>query len=280
MKRTHDRIIVNPLVKYYGLGDFAKLDVGVFFPPLLCYPPLMNKTKFLIVASTIAIILVALVVYGDKKIEPNQPLEAVVDSITTTTDTDNTIDFPSPLTLDSLRNREGWNPAERVEGMWRVEDGIAVLSNSNFKTQEDQIMIKETNESKPSGFTIIHADSAYDYSPENTNCQYYTVKDSDTTIRDCVTTPIEEINELIIISDDTGEVLHKFRLEEGYSLAHSRTTQYDINIVSIGRTYLNKDFKFTIYIYKWNDWSNEKPAETYVYNLNLLTGEVTLNYRR
>ena len=92
---------------------------------------------------------------------------------------------------------------------------------------------------------------------------------------DCTITPIEDLNELIIISNDTGEVLHKFKLKEGYSLAEYKRSMYDGRTVTMSGFIFDQELILPINIFKWEDWSDEKPVLSYTYKLNLLTGEIT-----
>lgn len=228
----------------------------------------MKSTHLILILVLIAAIVVGLVSINNK----DEVLETIVNTeLATTTN----VVIPSPLTLASLQAMPGWNPTMEVEGMVRVEDGSPELSNNKLEEEKVQIMTL-VSENKflpvPSRFTIIHANSYYDYSPQNKNCRYYPSSGTTTPLRDCVNTPILDINELIIISDDTGEVLHKFKLEEGFSLAGFRWNMYEIKVVNF--SYLDGDFILPIYIYKWENWNNEKPVDRQVYDLNLVTGEI------
>ena len=230
----------------------------------------MRTSHLILTFVLVATLVISLVIL----INPKSDTVPMTPDVTATSTEQITV--PSPLTLASLQAMPGWNPTMAVEGMVRMEDGFPQLSNSKLLTEQIQIMTLGPNGSfflEPSGFTIKHADSYYDYSPQNKNCRYYPSSGTTTPLRDCVNTPIPDINELIIISDDTGEVLHKFKLEEGFSLAGFRWNMYEIKAVVLNNN-LDGDFNLPISIYKWNDLGDEDPYVRYSYELNLLTGEL------
>ncbi len=235
----------------------------------------MKTTYLITILSLIAIIVLGLVILNDKK-----SVEPVVDTDVTATSTITII--PSPLTLASLQALPDWNPTMEVEGMVRVEDGVATLTNPDLMIEKSEL-IKHEDESKnkfariPIGFTIINANSLQDLSREK--CRRYLAGDTNKMFLDCTITPVEDLNELIIVSNDTGEVLHKFKLKEGYSLAEYKRSMYEGRTVTIsgyifGTNTFHKDFILPINVFKWKNWSDENPESFKTHHLNLLTGEI------
>ncbi len=235
----------------------------------------MKKTLFITILLLLATIVVGLVIWSDKQ----AIVEPVVNTNVATT-TENLV--PSPLTLASLQARPDWNPTMEVEGMKRVEGGVDTLSDPNLMIEKnDLIKLEDESLNKlttiPSGFSVIHANSFYSQLPEK--CRHYTTKDTNKQIVDCVNTPIEYLNELIIVSNDTGEVLHKYKLNEGYSLAQFKESIYEGRVVGVSGFILKKDMTLPINVFKWRDWSDENPEASEVYILNLLTGELKLKFK-
>ncbi len=213
------------------------------------------KTKYLItILSLIAIIVLGLVILNDKQ----SVTEPVVDNNVATTTVSS---VPSLLTLASLQALPDWNPTMEVEGMKRVED-----NNPELEVKNLPIHIEEN-----SGFVLKHLEQTV---TEEACTKHHL---SNTEGYRCYEASPELFNELIVLSKDTGEVLHKYKLNKGYSLINNK---YAIEgggvfIEEIG----SEEYTIIgIYIFKWDDFStptsggNNGQTEYY---FNLETGEIT-----
>ncbi|MBP9836327.1 MAG: hypothetical protein KBC78_00640 [Candidatus Pacebacteria bacterium] len=223
----------------------------------------MKKTLFITILLLLAIIVVGLVIWSDKQ----SVIEPVVDTNVATTSAISSV--PSPLTLASLQALPDWNPTMEVEGMKRVEDGNPELEVKNLPIHTEEI--RSNNSS--STFVIKYLE------PEVSNeaCEKYglTGEPSGYLLRyNCLIATPDLFNELIVLSGNTGEVLHKYRLKEGYSLAGD-VYRREGGIVTINNSVDKKIIG--IYIYKW-DFSSDVLERTPVlrdYRINLITGEIT-----
>lgn len=179
-----------------------------------------------------------------------------------------------PLTLDLLKSNPEWNPTERVEGMWRVEDGVVELEVKDYPYYTEE-KIWPTVGLSHSKYVIKYLDTItsieackqyglYGKTPGGYLLRYI-----------CLEAHPSLYNELIILSGDTGEVLHKFKLEEGWSFVHSL---YEMEGFGFGFGMYPDRITASIYIYKWN-FSHEIPSierRGYLnYRLNIQTGEIT-----
>jgi hypothetical protein len=221
------------------------------------------KTKYLItILALIAIIVLGLVILNDKQ----SVTEPVVDNNVATTTVSS---VPSLLTLASLQALPDWNPTMEVEGMKRVEDNNPELEVKNLPIHIEEI--KSNNSS--STFVVkylepvISAEACEKYGLVGKPLEYMSGG------YNCLITQPYLFNEIIITSKETGEVLHKYRLEEGYSLIGGLNVN-PFEIININRFY---DVKYlNIFIYEW-DYSGtvyKKIGKNHSHKLNMLTGEL------
>ncbi len=222
----------------------------------------MKKTLFITILLLLATIVVSLVIWSDKQ----SVVEPVVNTNVATT-TENLV--PSPLTLASLQARPDWNPTMEVEGMKRVEDGNPELEVKNLPIHTEEI--RSNNSS--STFVIKYLEPEVSVEA----CEKYGLTGEPSGYLGgyiCLIATPDLFNELIVLSGNTGEVLHKYRLEEGYSLAGDLYFR-EGGIVTINNSVDKKIIG--IYIYKW-DFSSDVLERTPVlrdYRINLITGEIT-----
>ncbi len=230
----------------------------------------MKAIYLISIFALIAITLAGLMISTDK-----QSVEPVIDTIVaTTTSTVSTV--PSPLTLASLQALPDWNPTMAVEGMVRVEGGVVELSDKSLELDKTLISYGRSGSSKTisSGFSVRHANTISSTSTEDKNCIYPNPRGVSSKL-ECKATSVEKINEFIIVSDNT-EVIHKYKLDEGFSLVEWKPSIYKNNPTSLFNRKLLDDFILTIDTYKWESWNDNKAKEVYTYDLNLLTGEMSL----
>jgi hypothetical protein len=181
----------------------------------------------------------------------------------------NHIPVPSPLTLASLQALPGWNPTMEVEGMKRVEDNNPELEVKNLPIHTEEI--KSNNSS--STFVVkylepkVSTDACEKYGLVGKPSEYMSGG------YNCLITQPYLFNEIIITSKETGEVLHKYRLEEGYSLIGGLNVN-PFEIININRFY---DVKYlNIFIYEWDHSGTvyKKIGKNHSHKLNMLTGEL------
>jgi hypothetical protein len=194
----------------------------------------MKRTVFFVVLGLL--VLAAVVLLGNSSPnEPGQPIASSIASSTTLTASSSKL-----LTVEYLSSQPDWNPTTRVEGMYRVEDGISALSNPDVTPLERPLQ---------DGLTLVYPDGRYDYSSaEEFGCRNYISNETKELIRDCVATPVEEMNEFIILDTD-GKVLHKYSLEEGFSLARSKWSKFNDSDVTDFGLLTGHNNIFSIYIY-------------------------------
>ena len=224
----------------------------------------MKPLYLILILIFLAITAVGLAILNDKK-----SVEPVVDNNTsTTTSTMSTV--PSPLTLASLQALPDWNPTMEVEGMKRVEDNNPELEVKGYSVYTEGI--SWTGGYSTSTFVIKYLEPEVSVEA----CEKYGLTGQPSGYLAgyiCLIATPDLFNEVIITSKDTGEVLHKYRLEEGYSLARS-LYQSEGGVITLGGSSVDKHIY--IYIYRW-DFSSSVPKETsiyYNYRINLLNGEI------
>ena len=210
-------------------------------------------------------IVVGLVILNDKQ----AVVEPVVNTNVATTSAISSV--PSPLTLASLQALPDWNPTMEVEGMKRVEDGNPELEAKNLPVHIEEI--KSNNSS--STFVVkylepVISEEACKRQGLSTGHGYYGTYS-------CLESSPKLFNEIIITSKETGEVLHKYKLDSDYSLAGDLYFR-EGGIVTINSSVDKKIIG--IYIYKWDFSTNitdiyEINPAIYDYRINLITGEIT-----
>ena len=229
------------------------------------------KSKYIYPIFSVAILAVALFYYSnnDGKTET-----------TTSTEVTDKESVSSTLTLASLEAREDWNPTMEIEGMVRVEDGV-----SSLEVEKKEVTLY-TNKLFNSPELLPFEIKQLEYIPEDFFCEKLNVTKKIETLKGemispmCLPYPPEDYNEFIIISGDTEEVLHKFRYEDGYSIATAKLTIPYSTVVSIVSDYelgnpVNSEYFITFEVAKWSDFTTKDEAdEVKSYNLNLLTGEI------
>ena len=115
-----------------------------------------------------------------------------------------------------------------VEGMKRVEDGNPELEVKNLPVHIEEI----TTNNSSSTFVIKYLEPEVSVKA----CEKYNLTRSG---YNCLITQPSLFNEIIITSKETGEVLHKYRLEEGYSLARS-LYQSEGGVITLGNSSIDK----------------------------------------
>ena len=225
----------------------------------------MKSTHLILILVLIAAIVIGLVSINNK----DEVLETIVNTeLATTTN----VVIPSPLTLASLQAMPGWNPTMAVEGMKRVEDNNPDLEVKNLPIHTEEI--KSNNSS--STFVVKYLEPVV----SNEACKEQGLHISHGYYGDygCLESNPKLFNEIIITSKETGEVLHKYKLDSDYSLV-SGFGSSQLDAVNINRYY---DVKYlNIFIYEW-DFSGtipEKIGENHSYKLNMVTGEMTISGR-
>ncbi len=224
----------------------------------------MKPTYFIVALAFIAIVVAGLVIWSDKQSDTKL---AVDTNMATATSTASTV--PSPLTLASLQALPDWNPTMEVVGMKRIEDGNPDLAVKGYATHTEEL--SWTGGDSSSSFVIKYLEPEVSVKA----CEKYGLSTPHPYYGEynCLIVTPDLFNEVIITSKDTGEVLHKYRLKEGYSLSRS-LYQSEGGILTIGGS--SVDRHAYIYIYRW-DFSSSIPKETsiyYNYRINLLNGEI------
>ena len=228
----------------------------------------LMKPKHIFTVLTLVIItaLAVLFLNGDpNNIQSNSEDWALSDGInssTTTTSTENAEveqKISSPITLLSLQAREDWNPTTEVEGMVRVEDNISELQVQEYPTHTEE----------NSGFVLKYLEQTV---TEEACTEHHL---SNTEGYRCYEASPELFNELIVLSKDTGEVLHKYKLNKGYSLIN---TKYAIEGEGVFIEEIDSE-EYTIigiYINKWDSYNTQTNSNGQIeYYFNLETGEIT-----
>ncbi|MCB9810602.1 MAG: hypothetical protein H6779_02005 [Candidatus Nomurabacteria bacterium] len=184
------------------------------------------------------------------------------------TSTIGVLGIPKPLTLASLEAREDWNPTMEIEGMVRVEDGVAELSDKEKKIKKHNIHFSQLNDSF---VTVLHYDDDF----ESEFCAKEMMSDLPNVPLKCPRYKPSEYNEFIILSKDTGEVLHKYRLREGYSM----TTTAAVLLGSTISPGFGSDENLYFHIGRIDMVEREETiTSSFSYTLNVVTGEITLGY--
>ena len=216
------------------------------------------KSKYIFIIIVLAILAVALFSYNNNGERTDTATNTEV------TDKDS---VPSTLTLASLEAREDWNPTTEVEGVVRVEDGIPDL-----QVQEYPVYTEEN-----SGFVLKYLEPVI----SQEMCDKYGVAEHPYYGKSyCLETSPELFNELIILSKDTGEVLHKFSLKEGYSLIIQKAVTEGF-IARLGFSNETEDLYVFIYINKWDNFADQMDNSHFKkYHLDLFTGKITEEERR
>ncbi len=169
-----------------------------------------------------------------------------------------------PLTLDLLKSNPEWNPTERVEGMWRVEDGVPELEVMEYPTHIAEYAWADNSTST---FVVKYLDTK----ESNEACTQYNLDQSPLSeARRCLEISPELYNELIVLSGDTGEVLHKFRLEEEYSLSVGNVIVLG-SFIDVDIFYENNIPIISFQVHKWNIHANHPSL---IYRINVMTGEI------
>jgi hypothetical protein len=233
----------------------------------------MNPKLIITLIITISLAIVLFIYFQFSPARP-VPGEEIATSTATSTTEDLIVypTIPSPLTLASLQALPDWNPTMAVEGMKRVEDNNPELEVKNLPIHIEEI----TSNNSSSTFVVkylepeVNVDACEKYGLVGNPPPYLL-------FYNCLETPPELFDELVIISKETGEVLHKYKLKENYSFA-GRKFSAEGDIVSIYPD--NSDSintpKLSLYI---SNWKNFRSQDIYTtsqnYVINLLTGEIT-----
>ena len=230
----------------------------------------MKPLYLILIFITLAITMVAIIVYI--QLSPTK-ITSVTETITHTyvpaNIEEDTIRYPdtsSPLTPTSLQARPGWNPTMEVEGMKRVED-----KNSDLEVKNLPVHTEEIKSYSSSTFVIKYLEPEVSVEA----CEKYglTEEPSGYFSYICPIATPDLFNEVIITSKDTGEVLHKYRLEDGYSFLNSKY-QSEGPIMLVNPVY-NKPYFLVVYIYKWGGIKERNSVESLKYYIDLITGEIT-----
>ncbi len=221
--------------------------------------------------QTIIIILAILLISGTFLIiqSENKPsLDNVVSTSTTTSNSDEIKQDVSndPLTLASLKARADWNPTLENDWMYRVEDGVPTLSDETKDVKNHTIYVEE---SIAKGITFIH----YDDNFLSEFCTKKTMSDLPGVLLKCPHYKPSAYNEFIILSKDTGEVLHKYKLKAGYTMLIESTTVIGSAVPLSPGDYT----AVSLYISKIEHQDGEEViTSSFSYTLNVVTGEITL----
>ncbi len=221
--------------------------------------------------QTIITILAILLISGTFLIiqSENKPsLDNVVSTSTTTSNSDEIKQDVSndPLTLVSLKARAGWNPTLENDWMYRVEDGVPTLSDETKDAYENDIHFSQLDNSV---VVFIHYND--DFLSEF--CAKETMSGIPNVPLSCPRYKPSAYNEFIILSKDTGEVLHKYKLKAGYTMLIGSTTVIGSAIpVGIGSSEY-----ISLHIGKIELQDGEEViTSSFSYTLNVVTGEITL----
>ena len=214
-----------------------------------------NKLTIAYIIVIISVLIAIVIVVAPMSKTSEQTIEPTA----STTPTMATSTIPTdPLAGIDLTFPEA---TQEIEGMVRVEDNISELHVQEYPTHTEE----------NSGFVLKHLEQTV---TEEACTKHHL---SNTEGYRCYEASPELFNELIVLSKDTGEVLHKYKLNKGYSLINNK---YAIEgggvfIEEIG----SEEYTIIgIYIFKWDDFStptsggNNGQTEYY---FNLETGEIT-----
>ena len=188
----------------------------------------MKPLYLILILIFLAITVAGLVIFTDKQ----SVTEPVVDTNVASSSTIATT--PSPLTLASLKALPDWNPTMEVEGMKRVEDGNPELEVKNLPVHIEEI----TTNNSSSTFVIKYLEPEVSVKA----CEKYGLTGEPSGYLGgytCLISAPDLFNEVVILSKETGEVLHKYRLEEGYSLARS-LYQSEGGVITLGNSSIDK----------------------------------------
>lgn len=217
--------------------------------------------------QTIITILIILLISGTFFVIQSENKPSLDNVVSTSTPTSNSDEINnSPLTRASLKARADWNPTLENDWMYRVEDGVPTLSDETKDVKNHTIYVEE---SIAKGITFIH----YDDNFLSEFCTKETMSDLPSVLLKCPHYKPSAYNEFIILSKDTGEVLHKYKLKAGYTMLIGSTTvigsavplslgDYTALSLAIGKIELQD--------------GEEVITSSFSYTLNVVTGEITL----
>lgn len=241
----------------------------------------MNKRYLLPIVGTILTFLVLVLVVKSLVSQRQQDL-LITDPVATSSSTTIITEWPKfnldefdlvvdpngeqrinhvPLLAGELRARQDWNPTVSVTGMYRVEDDVPILSNPNVTPYKTLLN---------TGYVLLAGDTRYadrdrPYSPPLGN----SIGLSEDNIKD--------FDEFIIF-DYEGNILHKYHLDDGYSLVGATYGPYSIYYGSSLTLSQNKTI-VVVSIYDFSNTEFGQPKKIY-YTLNLVTGEIVSGWNQ
>ncbi len=215
--------------------------------------------KIIFIALGIALLAIVVIWLSSETTKPN----LITDTATSSAEASST---SSPLTLASLKARAGWNPTLENDWMYRMEDGVPTLSD---ETKEVDIRERRIDQASNDMLIVLHYND--DFLSEF--CTKKTMSGIPNVPLSCPRYKPSAYNEFIILSKDTGEVLHKYMLKAGYSMLSESTTV----IGSILRLGMSGDENLSLAIGKIEHQDGEEIiTSSFSYTLNIVTGEITL----
>lgn len=231
----------------------------------------MKKTYIVITLALIAIPVVALVFCLNKPMQT--PIVTNTATTTVATSTNMSIkdyEYLRTITPYILKDLPGWDPTMEVEGMKRVEDNNPELEVRNYPSHVFAQSWKNPRNETISTFIVKYLEPEFSVEA----CGKYGVTGSHAYIGTyrCVTAPLELFNEFIIYSE-AGEILHKFKLKEGYSLINNVYFQGEGDFINIHPFVQGDNYLLNAGITKRK--GNEADGEYITYQINLITGEIT-----
>ena len=219
------------------------------------------KSKHIFIIIALAILAVALFSYNNN--------DEKTDTTTSAEVSDKELVYPITTLSTASLQTGGWNPTLEVEGMVRIEDSVPDLKVEGYPFD---VIAEPINNDQ----AVIVKYLRPEYTTETCGEYGLTTHPFYGEYR-CLTAPPELFNEFVVLSGDleAGDynVLHKFRLKEGYSFVAQVYSSEGPNLLinpikKDGRTVV------VVSIHKWNDFKTRSAEDNKIYYLDVLTGEI------
>jgi len=233
----------------------------------------MKPSYLILILTALATIAVALVFCLNKPSQTTTVSNTVAKSTISTTTVEMRIkdyEYLRTITPFILKQQPEWNPTMEVEGMKRVEDNNPELEIRDYPSHIFAQSWKNPRNETISTFIVKYLEPEFSVEA----CDGYGITGSHAYIGTyrCVTVPLELFNEFIIYSE-AGEILHKFKLKEGYSLINNVYFQGEGDFINIHPFVQGDQYLLNAGITKRK--GNEADGQYIKYQINLITGEIT-----